>query len=192
LWRTRTRAAPGEGSARLGVMIVGEAPGRQEDLLGRPFVGRAGRLLDELLASVGLRRDDLYVTNVIKDRATTPTTPAHDRPPTAAEIAACASWLREEMDVVRPRIVVTLGRFALASFLPHLQIKDVHGRPQRWGDIAVLPLYHPSYALHSPGVRPMLFADIRALAPLLAARRAKTGSVNRGRRSSRQERPAPR
>jgi len=148
-------------------MIVGEGPGREEDLTGRPFVGRAGRLLDELLASVGLLRGDLYVTNVIKDRAATPTAPPRDRPPTSSELAACAPWLRSQLDLIRPRIVVTLGRHALAAFLPNARIKDVHGRPQARGGRTILPLYHPSYALRNPGVRPVLFRDIRALAALL-------------------------
>jgi uracil-DNA glycosylase family 4 len=148
-------------------MLVGEGPGREEDLTGRPFVGRAGRLLDELLASVGLGREEVYVTNVIKDRAATPTVPPRDRPPTSSERAACAPWLHAQLDLVRPRIVVTLGRHALAAFLPHAQIKDVHGRPQACGGRMLLPLYHPSYALHNPAIRPVLFRDVRALAVLM-------------------------
>jgi DNA polymerase len=152
-------------------MLVGEGPGREEDLTGRPFVGRAGRLLDELLASVGLRRGDLYITNVIKDRATVrpradgprPSS-ARDRPPSALELAACAPWLSAQIDLVRPRIIVTLGRVALAAFLPGARIGDVHGRPQTCAGLTILPLYHPAYALHSPAVRPALFRDIRVLA----------------------------
>ncbi len=158
---------PGEGSACLGVMIIGEGPGREEDLTGRPFVGRAGRLLDELLASVGLRREDVYVTNVIKDRAVTATAPVRDRPPAPAEVAACAPWLRSQLDLLQPRVIVTLGRFALAAFLPHAELKHVHGRPQRCRGATVLPLYHPSYALHNPAVRPVLLRDVRTLATLL-------------------------
>lgn len=145
-------------------MLVGEGPGREEDLTGRPFVGRAGRLLDDLLASVGLRRGDLYITNVIKDRATMPAAPVRDRPPTSSELAACAPWLTAQIDLVRPRLVVTLGRVALAAFLPGARIGDVHGRPQKRAGLTILPLYHPAYALHSPAARPVLFCDIRALA----------------------------
>ncbi len=148
-------------------MLVGEGPGREEDLAGRPFVGRAGRLLDELLASVGLRREALYVTNVIKDRAATGTPPRRDRPPTPSEISACAPWLAVQQEIIRPRIVVTLGRLALAAFLPGVLIRDVHGRPQQSGGRTILPLYHPSYALHNPRLRPVLFHDIRALGDLL-------------------------
>jgi uracil-DNA glycosylase len=158
---------PGEGSGALGVMIVGEGPGVEEDLAGRPFVGRAGRLLDELLASIQVCRQDVYVTNVIKDRAATSIGPLRDRPPTPVELAACAPWLRAQIDLIRPRIVVTLGRFALAAFLPNARIKDVHGRALVCDGRTILPLYHPSYALRNPGVRPVLFRDVRALAALM-------------------------
>lgn len=148
-------------------MVVGEGPGRAEDLTGRPFVGRAGRLLEELLAHVGLRRGDVYITNVIKDRAATRTSPPRDRAPAPAEIAACRPWLDEQLALIRPRIVVTLGRYSLAAFLPDARIGEVHGRPQRKGAQMVLPLYHPSYALHNPAARPVLFHDIQALRALL-------------------------
>ncbi len=145
-------------------MLVGEGPGREEDLTGRPFMGRAGRLLDELLASVGLRRGDLYTTNVVKHRATMAAAPGRDRAPAAAELAACAPWLAVQVHLIRPRIIVTLGRISLAAFLPAARIADVHGRPQQCGDLTILPLYHPAYALHSPAARPVLFRDIQALA----------------------------
>jgi len=148
-------------------MVIGEGPGREEDLTGRPFVGRAGRLLDELLASVDLRREDVYVTNVIKDRAATQAVPPRDRPPTPSELSACAPWLATQLSLLRPRVVVTLGRAALAAFLPGARIKDVHGRPQEGRGRTILPLYHPSYALRNPGVRPVLFQDIQALGALL-------------------------
>ncbi len=154
---------------------MGEGPGREEDLTGRPFVGRAGRLLDELLAHAGLRREDVYITNVIKDRAATPTRPPRDRPPKPSEITACAPWLASQLALIRPRIVVTLGRYSLEAFLPGERIADVHGRPHRRGSRTILPLYHPSYALHNPGVRPMLFRDIRVLVRLLRTDSRATG-----------------
>ena len=150
-------------------MIVGEGPGREEDLTGRPFVGRAGRLLDDLVAHAGLRREDVYITNVIKDRAATPTVPRRDRPPKPSEIVACAPWLAAQVALIRPRIVVTLGRYSLEAFLPGMRIADVHGRPHRRGLRTILPLYHPSYALHNPAARPVLFRDIKVLAALLRA-----------------------
>ncbi len=150
-------------------MIVGEGPGREEDSSGRPFVGRAGRLLDDLLASIGLGRDDVYITNVIKCRAITATEPTRDRPPAPVEIRACAPWLGAQRTLLRPRILVTLGRHALEAFLPGASLGHVHGRPQRCGNQTILPLYHPSYALRNPNARPMLFDDIQALADLVRA-----------------------
>ncbi len=148
-------------------MFVGEGPGREEDLTGRPFVGRAGRLLNELLAHAGLRRGDVYITNVIKDRAVTSTAPPRDRPPKPSEVAACAPWLTAQFTLIRPRVVVTLGRYSLEALLPGTRIADAHGRPHRGGNLTILPLYHPSYALHNPAARPVLFRDIEALAALL-------------------------
>ena len=148
-------------------MIVGEGPGRQEDLYGRPFVGRAGRLLDELLAHVGLRREDVYITNIVKHRAATRTASSRDRPPRSDEIEACRPWLETQVEIIRPRVIVTLGRHALTAFLPTAAIGECHGRPQRGAACTILPLYHPSYALHNPKVRPLLFRDIRALKRLV-------------------------
>lgn len=151
-------------------MLVGEGPGRREDLCGRPFVGRAGRLLDELLAHAGLRREDVYITNVVKHRAATHAASGHDRPPSAAEIAACRPWLEAQVEIIRPRVIVTLGRHALALFLPDAAIGECHGCPRPGRGCMILPLYHPSYALHNPRVRPLLFRDIRALKRVLAER----------------------
>ncbi len=170
MWRTRTRGVPGEGNPSASIVLIGEGPGRQEDETGRPFVGRAGRLLDELLAHAGLRRADVYITNVIKDRAATATTPRRDRPPAPAEVAACLPWLRAQLALIRPRIVVTLGRHSLEVMLPGARIAGVHGRPQHRGALTILPLYHPSYALRNPGARPVLFRDAAALRGLVDER----------------------
>ena len=156
--------------------MVGEGPGRQEDRTGRPFAGRAGRLLEELLAHAGLRREDVYITNVVKHRAAAHTPSGHDRPPRADEIAACRPWLLEQIEILRPRVIVTLGRHALAAFLPEAAIGECHGCPQPHQICTILPLYHPSYALHNPGVRPVLFEDMAAL-KALAGKRPKGARV---------------
>ena len=169
LWRRATHPVPGEGNPHSAVMVVGEGPGRQEDLCGRPFVGRAGRLLEELLAHAGLRREDVFITNVVKHRAATHTASGHDRPPRADEIEACRAWLEAQVEIIRPRVIVTLGRHALAAFLPEAAIGECHGSPRPGRGCTILPLYHPSYALHNPGVRPVLFRDMRALARLVRA-----------------------
>jgi len=155
------------------VVFVGEGPGRQEDATGRPFVGRAGQLLDALLQHAGLARSDVYITNVLKDRAATPGSQPRDRAPAPAEVRACAPWLVAQLRLIRPRIIVTLGRHSLDAFLPGLRIADVHGRPQRRDGRTILPLYHPSYALHNPAVRPILFRDVRALRALMRGRASR-------------------
>jgi uracil-DNA glycosylase family 4 len=138
-------------------------------------VGRAGRLLDELLAHAGLRREDVYITNVVKHRAATYNGAGHDRPPRAAEIAACRGWLLGQIEILRPRVIVTLGRHALAAVLPDAVIGDCHGRTQPGKPCTIIPLYHPSYALHNPAVRPVLFRDMEALRALARGNGRQSG-----------------
>jgi uracil-DNA glycosylase len=160
---TATQMVPGEGSATAEVMLVGEAPGASEDALGRPFVGRSGQLLDELLAAAGLERHAVYITNVVKAR------PPGNRDPRAAEVAHHMPWLETQLALVRPRLVVPLGRHALAHFAPAAKISDVHGRVLYERSRALFPLYHPAAALRSTGLRDTLFDDARALPAALAA-----------------------
>ncbi len=148
-------------------MIVGEAPGRQEDLKGRPFVGAAGRVLDELLSAAGLRREEVYITNVLKSHPTGERG-GPNRPPRPAEIIACRPWLEEQLEIINPRLVVTLGNHALQAFRPDARISRVHGRPFESAGRTVLPLFHPAVALY--GVkRETLRRDMRRLPALLAA-----------------------
>jgi DNA polymerase len=159
---TATNMVPGEGDPDARVMLVGEAPGASEDKAGRPFVGRAGKLLEQLLAEAGLRREDVYITNVVKAR------PPGNRDPRAGEVAHHMPWLERELALVRPRLVVPLGRHALRHFATDVKISDVHGRPLRAGDHELFPLYHPAAALRASALRETLFADARALAAALA------------------------
>lgn len=159
---------PGEGDPRAGVVLVGEAPGAAEDRSGRPFVGAAGKLLDQLLEAAGLARGEVFVTNVVKAR------PPGNRDPTAAEIAHHLPWLEAQLAVIEPRIVVPLGRHALARFAPELKISEAHGRmisaPAGGGageGRTLFPLYHPAAALHAQRLRETLFADARALGEAL-------------------------
>ena len=152
-----THMVPGEGSATAAVLLVGEAPGASEDTQGRPFVGRAGRLLDALLAAASLDRGDVYITNVVKAR------PPGNRDPRADEVAHHEPWLREELAVIRPRLVVPLGRHALAHFAPEAKISGVHGERLDTGEQALFPMYHQAAALHAKGLRETLFADARRL-----------------------------
>jgi|tagenome__1003787_1003787.scaffolds.fasta_scaffold20770820_3 uracil-DNA glycosylase len=157
---TASRTVPGEGSPTAEVMLVGEAPGATEDELGRPFVGRAGRLLDEVLAEAGLARADVWITNVVKAR------PPRNRDPRAAEVAHWMPWLEAELALIGPRVVVPLGRHALAHFAPAARISEVHGTLLISGGRTLFPLYHPAAALRSRLLRETLLADARRLGGL--------------------------
>jgi DNA polymerase len=153
---------PGEGPEDAAVMVVGEAPGRFEDEQGRPFVGRAGQLLDELLAAAGLARAEVYVTNVVKAR------PPGNRDPTRAEVGHWLPVLEQQLALVAPQLVVPLGRHALAHFAPGAKIGAVHGRAITERGRRLFPLYHPAAALRSTKLRETLFADARRLGGELA------------------------
>ncbi|MCL6584061.1 MAG: uracil-DNA glycosylase [bacterium] len=160
------RPVAGEGNPRAQIMFIGEAPGRQEELAGRPFIGAAGRLLNQLLHDIGLERDEVYITNVIKCR------PPENRDPLPEEIEACRPWLDEQIRLVRPRLIVLLGKHALGRFLPGLKISNVHGRPQQaevpgLGSIVFFPVYHPASALYNKGMRTPLEEDFRKIPDLL-------------------------
>ena len=164
----RTRTVPGEGNVLSDVFLVGEGPGAREDATGRPFVGPAGQLLDELLASIGWQRDDVFITNVVKCR------PPGNRDPEPGEIAACGGYLDRQEAALDPAVVVTLGRHSLQRYLPGSRIGAVHGGLRRsYSGLHVFPMYHPAAALHQASLRETLFGDMRGLpAALLAARRA--------------------
>ncbi len=167
---TATNMVPGEGSAQAQVMLVGEAPGASEDRAGRPFVGRAGKLLEELLAEAGLARDEVYITNVVKAR------PPGNRDPKASEVAHCMPWLLAELELVSPRLVVPLGRHALAHFAPGRKITEVAGTLLQEEGRALFPLLHPAAALRAPPLRERLHSDVAGLpAALDQARAARFG-----------------
>ena len=168
---TRTKAVPGEGSPDTEVVFVGDGPGYNEDRLGRPFVGRAGDLLGKLLGSIEWPRQDVFITNVVKCR------PPDNRDPEPDEVAACAPYLRRQLEVIDPALVVTLGRHSMARFVPNARISQVHGTtapvdPATGArDATVLAMYHPAAALRTPAIERESFADI-GVAPrvLLEAR----------------------
>lgn len=152
----------GEGNPNARIMFIGEAPGEQEDRLGRPFVGPAGKFLDELLASIGLQRSDVYISNVVKYR------PPANRDPTDEEKAQCMPWLQLEISLIKPAVIVPLGRHALGHFFPKLSISAAHGKPQKLTDtVTVFPIYHPAAALHNGNLRQSLLDDFKALKQFL-------------------------
>jgi len=154
-------AVPGEGGLEAKVMFVGEGPGRWEDDLGRPFVGRAGQLLDELLQKIGWERKEVYITNLIRCR------PPGNRDPLPEEIAYFDDFLKREVELIRPKIIVLLGRHAVERFLPGYKITEVHGKAFRRGGCVYSPLYHPAAALRNPRFKEALENDISLLPQLL-------------------------
>ncbi|HVW67208.1 MAG TPA: uracil-DNA glycosylase [Candidatus Peribacteraceae bacterium] len=153
---------PGDGNPKADVMFIGEAPGQREDEQKRPFVGPAGKLLSELLESIGLKREDVYITNIVKFR------PPDNRDPTPEEKEACLPFLQMEIAIIKPKVLVPLGRHALTQFFTKMSITDAHGKAHKIGDgTTVFPIYHPAAALHNPGLRQALFDDFKALGEFL-------------------------
>lgn len=168
LARTRTQTVPGAGAAPAEVMCIGEAPGAREDQLGLPFVGPAGRFLDELLSAAGLSRESVYIANIVKCR------PPENRDPQPDEIAACRGYLDRQIELVDPRVIVTLGRFSMARWFPGESIGRIHGQARRIGGRVVMPMYHPAAALHRGDLRPVITADFAQLPGLIAAARGES------------------
>jgi len=161
LHQGRTNAVPGSGSVSANVFFVGEAPGAQEDEQGLPFVGRSGRYLDQLMENIGLDRDHVFITNVVKCR------PPSNRDPRVGEVRACTPYLERQLGLIRPRLVVTLGRFAMEQFIAEGRISEVHGQPRRIEGTIYLPLYHPAAALYRGSLRSVVESDFQRVRALL-------------------------
>lgn len=162
LGKLRTRAVPGEGPTNAEIMFIGEGPGFHEDQQGRPFVGASGQFLENLLASIHLRRDQVFIANVIKCR------PPNNRDPMPEEITACDPYLTQQLAALHPLIIVTLGRFSMARFLPPTaRITSVHGKPISRDDSIVLPMFHPAAALRNPQWQQAMYDDIAKIPALL-------------------------
>jgi len=157
----RTKVVPGAGPVDALVMFIGEAPGFHEDQQGIPFVGAAGRFLNELLEKVGIDRRYVFITNVIKCR------PPGNRDPQPEEVAACRDFLDQQIDIIRPRVVVTLGRHSMARAFPDEKVSRVHGQARQVGEQVYFPMYHPAAALHQPSLRGVVEADFERLRDLL-------------------------
>ena len=162
LSRQRKQAVPGEGAEDADLLFIGEAPGWHEDQQGRPFVGPAGHFLDDLLRSIGLRREDVYIANVIKCR------PPSNRDPLPDEMKACRKWLDRQIELIRPKVIVTLGRYSLAQFLPGDAIGKAHGKARKKDGIIYFAMYHPAAALHQQSLRQVIMEDMLKIPPLLA------------------------
>lgn len=159
--RGATNPVPGEGNPDADLLFIGEAPGAQEDREGRPFVGAAGRFLEEMLSSIGLTRDDVFITNVVKYR------PPGNRDPEPAEIEACWPYLEEQIETIDPALIITLGRHAMNRFLPDQLISRIHGQPKRKEGRVYYPLYHPAAALYNGSMREVLLNDFNRIPKVL-------------------------
>jgi uracil-DNA glycosylase len=158
----RTHAVPGEGPEDAAILFIGEGPGFHEDRQGRPFVGAAGQYLEELLRRIGLEREQVYITNVVKCR------PPGNRDPEPDEIAACKPYLDRQIELIRPRLVITLGRFSMQRYFPGASISRIHGQPKRVGNVIYYPMFHPAAALHQPRWRDIVEEDMSRIPELLA------------------------
>jgi DNA polymerase len=164
---SRKLAVPGEGPGNAEIMFIGEGPGFHENEQGRPFVGAAGQFLEELLASIHLKREQVFITNVVKCR------PPGNRDPQTEELAACSDYLERQILAINPKVIVTLGRYSMARFLPHAKISEIHGQAVRVHGRLIVPMYHPAAALHQPSLRSAVESDFARLPEWMA----KAGTV---------------
>ncbi len=159
---SRKHGVPGDGPADATIMFIGEGPGFHENEQGKPFVGAAGRFLDELLARIGLAREDVFIGNVVKCR------PPGNRDPQTEELDACSPFLDRQIQVINPKVIVTLGRFSMAKFFPNAKISQVHGQAMQVRGRLIVPMYHPAAALHQPSLKAIVESDFEKLPKLIA------------------------
>lgn len=162
-----TQAVPGEGNPDADILFIGEAPGKKEDELGVPFVGASGKFLSEMLATINLKREDIYITNIVKYR------PPDNRDPLPEEVLACEPWLHEQIKIIQPKMIVTLGRHAMEHFIPGKKISEVHGQSfqRKFPDIGkqtFFVLYHPAAALYNGSMRQTLIEDFKKIPEIIA------------------------
>jgi len=161
LCHSREKGVPGEGPPDTEIMFIGEGPGFHENMQGRPFVGAAGDLLVELLGAIGMKREQVFITNVVKCR------PPGNRDPQPEELHACNPYLEKQLQIINPKVIVTLGRFSMARFIPQAKISEIHGQPVKVKGTLVVPFFHPAAALHRPSLRPVVEEDFAKLPDLI-------------------------
>lgn len=181
LYHSRKKAVPGEGPPQCEIMLIGEGPGFYENEQGRPFVGASGKFLDELLGQAGLKRADVWITNVVKCR------PPGNRDPLPEEVGTCNQYLERQIEVVDPSIIITLGRHSMSRFMPGAKITSVHGQMRKVGDRYVIAMFHPAAALHQASLKPAILADFGQLPQLLE--QARKGLGRDGQAAGKPERP---
>jgi uracil-DNA glycosylase family 4 len=168
---SRKRAVPGEGPPGADIMFIGEGPGFHENEQGRPFVGAAGKFLEELLATIGLIREQVFIGNVVKCR------PPGNRDPRPEEIAACSKYLERQIAAVDPKVIVTLGRFSMARYFPNARISSIHGQARGTNGRWIVAMYHPAAALHQPSLKPAVIEDFARLPEIIDRAERGMGEV---------------
>jgi uracil-DNA glycosylase len=167
LRKTATQAVFGAGNVESDIVFIGEAPGKNEDLKGIPFVGASGKFFDEMLNNIGMVRESIYITNIVKYR------PPNNRDPNKDEKEACISWIQDELKIIKPKLIIFLGRHSMLNFFPKEKISEVHGKllikniPEL-GEQSFLPLYHPAAALYNGSMRKILINDFNKIPKILA------------------------
>ncbi|HEX9679141.1 MAG TPA: uracil-DNA glycosylase [Candidatus Saccharimonadales bacterium] len=156
-----TQLVLGEGNPNADIVFIGEAPGAEEDKQGKPFVGRAGQFLNDMLQLIHLERSDVYITNIVKYR------PPNNRDPEPDEKAEFLPYLHKQLAIIKPKLIVTLGRHSMSAFLPDFRISEIHGQPKRTSGIVYLPLYHPAAALYNSSMKEILMADFKKIPKIL-------------------------
>jgi uracil-DNA glycosylase len=162
LYKCATKAVPGEGPENAEIVFIGEGPGWNEDQQGRPFVGAAGQFLDRLFASINMKREQVYICNIVKHR------PPGNREPLPLEISACSIWLDRQLEILHPKIIVTLGRHSMSRYFPDKTISKIHGTAEKREGIYYFAMYHPAAALHQQNLRYEIEQDMLKIPPLLA------------------------
>lgn len=162
LHHSRKNAVPGEGPSNAEIMFIGEGPGFHENEQGRPFVGAAGKLLDDLLAKINMKRSDVFIGNVVKCR------PPGNRDPQPAELSACSEYLERQIQAIDPKVIVTLGRYSLMHFMPNAKISDVHGKAMQAKGRLVVAMYHPAAGLHQRSLMSTIEEDFKRIPELIA------------------------
>ena len=185
LYKNTTKGVPGEGNPHAEVMFVGEAPGYHEDRQGRPFVGPAGAFLNELLASIGLDRTSVYITNVVKHR------PPDNRDPLPEEIAACSDYLAEQIAAINPKVIVTLGRYSMARFFPTAKISQIHGQAKLIDGRLIVAMYHPAAALHQAALKQTVIDDFKRAIPAALAEAKRLAAEGKLKPSDQQKKDEP-
>jgi uracil-DNA glycosylase len=169
---SRKRSVPGEGPANAELLFIGEGPGFHENEQGRPFVGQAGKFLDELLTTAGYDRSSVFITNVVKCR------PPENRDPELDELTACALYLDKQIETINPDVIVTLGRISMGKFLPAARISAVHGQSFKVNDRLIVPMFHPAAALHQPSLKSTIIADFAALPNVIEGAKKEKSKIN--------------